>query len=592
MKKLFIIAIMALGAMTAQAQQIAFPEAEGYGKNATGGRGGNVLYVTRNDDCTDDNLIEGTLRWAIRSGDDTPRTILFKTCGTIYLTSQLKFAHPNVTIAGQTAPGGGICIAGYKIYVCKPNVIIRHLRFRAGDYAAKSMPALDVENTNNVIIDHCSFTWSMEECLTMYDCKYTTVQYCIIGEGLYNSRNSKGARAYATQWGGEHSTMHHCLITNCNNRTPRFNGVRDNSNNPGDHDQFVDSEFYNNVIFNWGKPNSLYGGECDTTINGGNSYNRVYMRGNYFRPGPTTQNNAKSNRYFVEASTQKGMGQWFVDGNKFELSSKFAPTSSVWTNTVLQKVIDDNLYGIASNDAGRTINKKAGSVNDFLAKNILSEQIETSGLIAESADEAFTHVTTMAGASMPRYDEVDRRLLDEAAGNIDPQFAGKEATGSLSRGMGIINSPADIILAEHDTFTAVKEGNDGTKTNVTATEWPFLGLRNGDMGMVDSDGDGLPDTYETEVGLNPNNANDGAAIADNGYSNLEIFLNGVANGNIDKTKYESLDITAISAPDDDNSRKSISYNLNGTKTNEQARGLIIIKDGNDKKGKAKKIIRK
>ena len=127
---------------------------------------------------------------------------------------------------------------------------------------------------------------------------------------------------------------------------------------------------------------------------------------------------------------------------------------------------------------------------------------------------------------------------------------------------------------------------------MTATEWPFLGLRNGDMGMVDSDGDGLPDTYETEVGLNPNNANDGAAIADNGYSNLEIFLNGVANGNIDKTKYESLDITAISAPDDDNSRKSISYNLNGTKTNEQARGLIIIKDGNDKKGKAKKIIRK
>ena len=176
--------------------------------------------------------------------------------------------------------------------------------------------------------------------------------------------------------------MHHCLITNCNNRTPRFNGVRDNSNNPGDHDQFVDSEFYNNVIFNWGKPNSLYGGECDTTINGGNSYNRVYMRGNYFRPGPTAQNNAKSNRYFVEASTQKGMGQWFVDGNKFELSSKFAPTSSVWTNTVLQKVIDDNLYGIASNDAGRTINKKAGSVNDFLTKNILSEQTETSGLIA------------------------------------------------------------------------------------------------------------------------------------------------------------------------------------------------------------------
>ena len=100
----------------------------------------------------------------------------------------------------------------------------------------------------------------------MYDCDSTTVQYCIIGEGLYNSRNSKGARAYATQWGGEHSTMHHCLITNCNNRTPRFNGVRDNSNNPGDHDQFVDSEFFNNFSdsgnIGRGKPSATVFDQC------------------------------------------------------------------------------------------------------------------------------------------------------------------------------------------------------------------------------------------------------------------------------------------------------------------------------------------
>ena len=144
MKKAILTLFCAMTGMSSMAQQLAFPEAEGYGKNASGGRGGNVYYVTRNDDCTDDNLVEGTLRWALRTGDDTPRTILFKTCGTIYLTSQLKFAHPNVTIAGQTAPGGGICIAGYKVYVCKPNVILRHLRFRAGDYASKSMPSLRI----------------------------------------------------------------------------------------------------------------------------------------------------------------------------------------------------------------------------------------------------------------------------------------------------------------------------------------------------------------------------------------------------------------------------------------------------------------
>lgn len=153
----------------------AFPTAEGYGKYATGGRGGNVYYVTRLDDCSDDNLVEGTLRWALRSGDDTPRTVLFQVCGTIYLNTKLKLAHPNITIAGQTAPGGGICIAGANIYICKPNIIIRHIRFRAGDIPNINYPCLDVENTRNVILDHCSFTWSMEECLTLYDCDSTTV---------------------------------------------------------------------------------------------------------------------------------------------------------------------------------------------------------------------------------------------------------------------------------------------------------------------------------------------------------------------------------------------------------------------------------
>ena len=129
----------------------AFPGAEGFGKYATGGRaiddrGANVYYVTRLDDCKDSELVEGTLRWALRTGDDTPRTILFKVGGTIYLQSTLSMAHPNVSILGQSAPGGGICIAGYTMKICKPNVIIRYIRFRAGDLPNKSMTSLDVEN--------------------------------------------------------------------------------------------------------------------------------------------------------------------------------------------------------------------------------------------------------------------------------------------------------------------------------------------------------------------------------------------------------------------------------------------------------------
>lgn len=589
MKKLLSLGFCVLTAATALAQTPAFPGAEGFGKSATGGRGGRVYYVTRNDDCSDDKLVEGTLRWAIRSGDDSPRTILFKTCGTIYLTSQLKFAHPNVTIAGQTAPGGGVCIAGYKIYVCKPNVILRHLRFRAGDLAAKSMPSLDVENTHHVMIDHCSFTWSMEECLTMYDCDSTTVQYSIIGESLYNSRNSKGARAYATQWGGEHGTMHHCLITNSNSRSPRFNGVRENSKNPGDHDQYVDSEFFNNVIFNWGKPNALYGGECDPTINGGDSYNRVYLRGNYFRPGPATRTGAKNSRYMVEASNKnKGMGQWLLDGNKFELSSKFAPSSAVWSDAVLAKVAADNYYGIATGDAGRTVNKTVGTNADFMDQHILKSQEVASGLAVETADEAYQKVVKTAGASLPRYDEVDRRLLDEAAGTADPQFCGRDASGNPSRGMGIIDSQKDVQLTEHDTFQAVYEGSDGSKTEITVTSWPFLGMRDGERTVADTDGDGLPDAYEAELGFDPHNAADGAVMEADGYTRLEHYLNGVADGTIDKPKYETV-TTGISTVHALYPQSSASYNLSGVATGQASRGLSVVRMAD---GDVRKVIRK
>lgn len=570
----------------------AFPGAEGFGRYATGGRGGNVYYVTRNDDCTDNNLVEGTLRWALRTGDDTPRTILFKTSGTIYLNSVLKFAHPNVTIAGQTAPGGGICIAGYNIYVCKPNVILRHLRFRAGDLAAKSRTALDIENTRNVIIDHCSMTWSMEECMTMYDCDSTTVQWCIIGEGLYNSRNAKGARSYAMQWGGEHTSMHHTLITNCNNRMPRFNGVRSESKNRGDHDQFVDSEFFNNVIFNWGKSNSLYGGECYTAINEGNSYNRVYVRGNYFRPGPNTQKNVQKNRYFFQGdNSTQGTGQWLVEGNMFEKGNPYATTkNSCWTDATLDKVNADNWYGFTTNSADKAVNLGVGNNQANYDLYALTEQTVKSGLTAEPAVDAYTKVVGRnrssevyycAGATRPRLDEVDTRLLAEAAGEIEPQFAGRDANGNLSRGMGIIDSPADVTLAEHDTFEALHETTgQGVGEVKTTTLWPYLGLREGDRLIEDTDGDGLPDVYERKKGLNPNDASDGAALTPEGYSNLEVFLNGVADGSIDKSEYETIESgMAKTKVGDVRTVSRTYYNIGGVETAaKSATGVSIVRE--------------
>ena len=520
-----------------KADLVSFPGCEGYGRFTTGGRaidgrGSKVYYVTR----LDDSDAEGTFRWAATTGDDTPRTILFKVAGTIYLTSRFS-VKPNTTIAGQTAPGGGICIAGYQLKLSS-NTIVRHIRFRAGDLPNASMSILDVENIDHVVLDHCSISWSMEENLTLYDTDYTTTQWCIFSEGLYESKNVKGHRAYAVQWGGEHGTMHHCLFANNNSRSPRFNGVRASV-----HDRHVDNEFVNNVVYNWGGHNSIYGGECDQTL-GSDVYNRTFMINNYYRPGPCTKA-AGGNRHFVSASAEKEseLGQWYLRGNKFELSSKWAGTSSIWSDEVLKKVNADNYYGFAtgSNDRGFNL-YRAGTIplNQATADKVIMKEIPyaLSGMnFDESADEAFERVTTQAGASLPRYDEVDIRVLAEAAGTRDPQFGGTKGKTS-----GIIDSPYDITLQSHDEFAALDEA---TKTEIDVTCYPRLQGDSYDCQVLDTDGDGLPDAYETEVGLNPNDAADGQTLTTSGYSNLELFLNGVADGQIDATKYTRRQAVAI-----------------------------------------------
>lgn len=534
--KHFLFTLLSLLLMAAQgavaADKVpAFPGADGYGKYVTGGRGGEVCYVTRLDDCTDANLVPGTLRWALRHNNGgRPRTVLFNVSGTIYLKSKLKLQYPDVSILGQTAPGGGITLTGYNLYICRNNVIVRYVRFRAGDVPSTSMTGLDIENADGVILDHCSMTWSMEECLTAYDTDSTTVQWCIIGEGLYNSKNSKGARAYATQWGGEHSTMHHTLITNSHSRAPRFNGVRSSSSTKGAHDYQVDSEFANNVVFNWSGSGNQYGGEYDkATVEAPSwcaddpGYDRVYIINNYYRPGPSTKVGAASARYWCSPSSP--YGQWYLSGNKFEVDGTYSTKTGVWSADELAKVNADNHYGAKTADASRGINLTGSDYTQYVMQSL---PYSLSGLEYETADEAYNNVVTKAGASLPRYDEVDRRLLDEAAGKVAPKYVGAslKATGDY----GIIDSPDDITLSKTSQYAV-----DGTVYN----NFPFTGMADGDKYAIDSDADGLPDAYEDAVGLNKNDAADGAAITSSGYTNLEVYLNGVADGTIDKALYET-----------------------------------------------------
>ena len=516
-----------------KADLVSFPGAEGWGRFTTGGRmvdsrGAKVYYVTRLDDTGE----VGTFRWAVTTGDDTPRTVLFKVAGTIYLTSKLS-AKANTTIVGQTAPGGGICLAGYQMKLGS-NSIVRHIRFRAGDLPSNSkanngnsMSMLDVENVTNIMMDHCTFAWSMEENLTMYDCDYTTVQWCIFSESLYNSGNLKGARAYGAQWGGEHGTLHHCLFAHNVSRSPRFNGVRSSVN-----DRQVDSEFINNVIYNWGNHNSVYGGEC--SAGGATDYNRTYMINNYYRPGPATKAGTSNGRHFVRPTggSINEVGEWYLSGNKFETGSKWAGSDAFWKDDILEKVNADNYWGFLS-EKGRAIHFWSLSPTQELYDTKLLKALPEGYQLTmsyETADEAFQKVVKQAGASLPRYDEVDARVLKEAAGETDPIYKGDYGQ------LGIIDTPYDITLTAHDEFAALRE-EDNTEIDVTC--YPRLQPVADDYAnqVVDTDGDGLPDSYETEVGLNPNDATDGMKLTASGYSNLEVFLNAVADRQIDATQY-------------------------------------------------------
>jgi hypothetical protein len=453
MKKLSLILLLLFCSLSLFSQQLAFPGAEGFGKYATGGRGGIVIEVTNLNDAG-----PGSLRAAIENS--STRTIVFKVSGTIYLKSTLNINYGNVTIAGQTAPGDGITLAGYNFRIKANNVIIRYIRARLGDKELQEADAFTCTGQSNIIIDHCSFSWSVDEAASAYSNQNFTMQWCIISESLYNSIHSKGAHGYGGIWGGSRASFHHNLFAHNTSRNPRFNGARYNS---GSWQEIVD--YRNNVIYNWGF-NSAYGGE-PSEIDGIKA--SINMVGNYYKAGPATSTG--SIRYRIVSPDPQGTeySYWYIDSNYVEGYPN--ATQDNWT------------YGVQN-------------VTDAVKEQIKSTTPFSFDITTHhTAEEAYAAVLLNAGATLPRRDTIDRRIVYEVEHGV--AFYG----GSFGAGKGIIDSQDDV------------------------GGWPRLFSA---PAPADRDHDGMPDQWEIENGLNPDNPADrnGDANAD-GYTNLEEYLNSI-----------------------------------------------------------------
>ena len=358
-------------------QVLAFPGAEGFGKYTTGGRGGEVYVVTNLNDSG-----PGSLRKGLRM--DVPRIIVFAVSGTIELESSLDINEGNVTIAGQTAPGEGITLKNYPMKIKGDNVIVRYLRFRMGDEKAYQGDAISATGQKNIIIDHASMSWGTDESASFYDNENFTLQWSIIAESLDESVHEKGAHGYGGIWGGVGASFHHNLLANLKSRTPRFSGSSTTANSAN---ELVD--FRNNVLYNW-KDNNVYGGEKG----------RYNMVGNYYKPGPATEEEKRDR--IVEP--YEPYGKFYVSGNYVE---------------GFPEVSQENWKGV---DA------------DHPDSALVASAFPVVPVPDQAATEAYEEVLLQAGASLVR-DAVDKRILQEARGG-NAHF-GEE-------GNGIIDSQAEV----------------------------------------------------------------------------------------------------------------------------------------------------
>lgn len=513
------IGLLLAAGVTAQENAPAFPGAEGFGRYTQGGRGGKVIHVTNLNDSG-----EGSLRWALSQSG--AKTIVFDVGGYIDLKSQLNVTS-NTTIAGQTAPGDGITLRYYTLYFGNcDNVIVRFIRSRRSQVkdVNDGADATWGRRRHDIIIDHCSFSWSIDEVASFYDNRSFTMQWCTIGEGLANPGHTKGAHSYGGIWGGKDASFHHNYLTHIQNRAPRFNGARYNWNgyDKTKYENSIQAErvdFRNCVIYNWGNGNGCYGGPGGGYIN---------MVNNYYQAGPGTKNRTRVTQVSVSDAGNGGdnpfpgyASRYYIDGNYVTAASE--PENYDWAGVIYDgglSTIDGERYIIDEKHYyGNDVEYKKNNKDQDCVRLRLDSPIDAGEVTTHKATTAYEKVLAYAGASLVR-DGVDTRYMEEARTgtttyNGDVAYVDKNGkTYAKSNTNGILDFINDPDKAEEP-----KTASYPALATVKRTD------------NFDTDGDGMPDEWEKANGLDPNDPADGALFTidtERGwYSNLEVYLNEI-----------------------------------------------------------------
>ena len=482
------------------AQTPAFPGAEGHGRYVTGGRGGKVVHVTNlNNDGA------GSFRQAV-SGNEK-KIVVFDVGGVIALSKDVSIG-ANTTIEGQTAPAPGITLRYFTVSPGGNNIIMRFIRIRRGQEknVNDGADASWCRHYTGIILDHCSFSWSIDEVASFYDNNNFTMQWCTLGESLNNAGHGKGAHGYGGIWGGKLASFHHNLICHVNNRSPRFNGARyDWTGYTGNQlyaqyqwENAVQAEnvdFRNCVIYNCG--NGCYGGPGGGQIN---------MVNNYYKTGPAATTSRLTQVTVGASGNAEGYPQYWTMTSRYFLSGNQinSNTNAGWSNVAY----DEGTYLIDGKRCSPDPNHYYGSNVTYLKNSAgtdcvtiaLDEPAPAGEVTTHSAATAFEKVLTYAGASLVQ-DNVDARYFTEAR-NGTATYKGS-VTGKAGR------------------IDVVSDCNGYTEAN--------FGTGSREAGF-DTDKDGISDAWETANGLNPNDAADAAktTIDPTGrYNNLEVYLNSL-----------------------------------------------------------------